>query len=144
MAARHRRRTTRACPVAQALARVAHADQPGRAGNDIGDGWLDWGFRPHEPESYFIALDGDRVLGYGYLELRDEQWWHGFLAVAREARGRGIGGAIKRAQIGYARERGLPSLRTATEVRLTGMRDLNHRLGYRPLYDELVLRGTKA
>ena len=72
------------------------------------------GLPPARPESYFVALDGDRVLGYGYLELQDGQWWHGFLAVAREARGRGIAGSIKRAQIRYAREHGLPSLRTAT------------------------------
>jgi GNAT superfamily N-acetyltransferase len=128
-------------PALEELAKVAHADQPGRAGTDLGDGWLDWGYRLHEPESYFVALDGGRVLGYGYLELRDEQWWHGFLAVARAARGRGIGGSIRRAQIRYAKEHGLPSLRTATEVRLTGMRALNDRLGYRRLYDEVVLRG---
>jgi GNAT superfamily N-acetyltransferase len=130
-------------PELEALARVAHADQPGRAGTDIGDSWLDWGFRPHEPESYFVALDGDRVLGYGYLELQDGQWWHGFLAVAREARGRGIAGSIKRAQIRYAREHGLPCLRTATEVRLTGMRELNRRLGFRPVYEEIAARATR-
>jgi GNAT superfamily N-acetyltransferase len=122
------------------LARIAHADQPGRAGTDIGDGWLDWGYRPREPESYFVALDGDRVLGYGYLELQDGQCRHGFLAVARDARGRGIGGSIKRAQIRYAKDHGVPTLRTATEARLTGMRELNARLGYRPLYEEIVLR----
>lgn len=127
-------------PQLEELAKHAHADQPGRAGTDIGDGWLDWGYRPHEPDSYFVALEGDRVLGYGYLELQDGQAWHGFLAVARDARGRGVGGSIKRAQIRHAKNRGLPTLRTATEVRLTGMRDLNERLGYRPLYDEIVLR----
>ena len=130
-------------PALQELARVAHADQPGRAGSDIGDDWLEWGFRAHPPESYFVAVDGDRVLGYGYLEQRDEQWWHGFLAVAPEARGRGIGGAIKRAQIRHARQQGLPALRTATEVRLTGMVDLNRRLGYRPLYEEIVARAVR-
>ena len=130
-------------PQLERLARVAHADQPGRAGTDLGDTWPGWGFHPHEPESYFVALDGDRVLGYGYLELQDGVWWHGFLAVARDARGRGIGGAIKRAQIRYAKEHGLPTLRTATEVRLTGMRELNRRLGYRPLYQEIVVRARR-
>jgi GNAT superfamily N-acetyltransferase len=127
-------------PALEDLAKVAHADQPGRAGTDIGDDWLDWGYRPHEPASYFVALDGDRVLGYGYLQRQEEQWWHGFLAVARDARGRGIGGSIKRAQIRYAKEHRIPTLRTATEVRLTGMLGLNERLGYRPLYEEIVLR----
>ena len=42
----------------------------------------------------------------------------------------------------WARAHGASSLRTATEVRLTGMRALNERLGYRPLYDEIVLRSA--
>ena len=130
-------------PALNELARIAHADQPGRAGTDIGDDWLEWGLRAHPPESYFVALEGDRVLAYGYLQQQDGIWWHGFLAVAREARGRGVAGAIKRAQIRFAREHGIASLRTATEVRLEGMRDLNRRLGYRPLYDEVVVRGAR-
>jgi GNAT superfamily N-acetyltransferase len=130
-------------PALNELARVAHADQPGRAGTDIGGDWLEWGFHAHPPESYFVALDGDRVLAYGYLEPKDGVWWHGFLAVAREARGRGLAGAIKRAQIRFAKEHGIASLRTATETRLEGMRDLNRRLGYRPLYEEIVVRGTR-
>jgi GNAT superfamily N-acetyltransferase len=130
-------------PALNDLARIAHADQPGRAGTDIGDEWLEWGFRRHPPESYFVAVDGDRVLAYGYLEHHDDVWWHGFLAVAREARGRGLGGAIKRAQIRYAKEHGIPVLRTATEVRLEGMRALNRRLGYQPLYEEIAARAVR-
>jgi GNAT superfamily N-acetyltransferase len=127
-------------PELHELARVAHADQPGRAGTDIGDGWLEWGFRANPAESYFVALDGDRVLAYGYLTRREDVWWHGFLAVARAARGRGLAGSIKRAQIRYAKEHEIAELRTATEARLAGLRDLNRRLGYVPLYDEIVLR----
>ena len=129
-------------PALHELARIAHADQPGRAGTEIGDSWLEWGLRANPPESYFAALDGDRVLAYGYLSLIDEVWWHGFLAVAREERGRGLAGSIKRAQIRYAKEHAISALRTATEARLTGLRGLNERLGYVPLYDEIVLRGT--
>jgi GNAT superfamily N-acetyltransferase len=123
------------------LARIAHADQPGRAGTVIDESWLDWGFRRPPHESYFVALDGDDVLGYGYLTDEEHGWEHGFLAVARAARGRGVGGAIKRAQVRYAKRRGIPTLRTATEARLTGMRGLNRRLGYRVVYEEIVLRG---
>ena len=36
---------------------------------------------------------------------------------------------------------GVPTLRTANEVRLEGMLALNRRFGYRTLYDEIVLRG---
>jgi mycothiol synthase len=125
------------------LARVAYADQPGRGESRIDEAWHHWGLAAHPAESYFIALDGERVLGYGYLE-RDDEWRNGFMAVAREARGRGIASAIKRAQIAWAKANGVPTLRTANEVRLKGMLALNRRFGYRTLYDEVVMRGPCA
>ena len=103
------------------LARVAYADQPGRSESVIGE-------------------DGE-LLGYGYLALDDEQWKHGFTAVARPARGRGVAGAIKRAQVAWAKEHGVETLQTANETRLDSMLALNRRFGYRPLYEEIVLRG---
>ncbi len=45
--------------------------------------WRSWGLDPHPADAYFIALDGERALGYGYLELDGEQWRNGFLAIAR-------------------------------------------------------------
>jgi len=127
------------------LAKLAHPDQPGRSDSTVSDAWFEWGLAANPPESYFIALDDDeRVLGYGYLEHHDGQWKNGFMAVAREARGRGIAGAIKRAQIAWAKSNGVPTLRTANEVRLEGMLALNRRVGYRRLYDEIVLRGPAA
>jgi GNAT superfamily N-acetyltransferase len=128
-----------------ALAQIAHADQPGRGDSHVSEAWYEWGLRANPPESYFIALgEHDRVLGYGYLERDDEQWKNGFMAVARDARGRGIAGAIKRAQIAWAKANGVPTLRTANEVRLEGMLALNRRFGYRTLYNEIVLRGPAA
>ncbi|HEY8646585.1 MAG TPA: GNAT family N-acetyltransferase [Gaiellaceae bacterium] len=123
------------------LAQIAHPDQPGRSESTVSDAWYQWGLAANPPEAYFVALDGDRVLGYGYLEHEDEQWKNGFMAVAREARGRGIAGAIKRAQIAWAKANGVPTLRTANEVRLEGMLALNRRFGYRTLYEEIVMRG---
>lgn len=123
-----------------ALARIAYADQPGRSASRINH-WLDWGLRAQRPDAYFIALEDGRVLGYGYLELDGETWSNGFMAVTRRARGRGVAGAIKRAQFRWAKEEGIATIRTATEVRLTSMRDLNRRFGYVPLYEEIVLRG---
>ena len=131
-------------PALYELAQIAYPDQPGRSESQISTAWHHWGLAAHPPEAYFIALDGERVLGYGYLEHEDEQWKHGFTAIAREARGRGIAGAIKRAQIAWARANGVPTLRTANEVRLDGMLALNRRFGYRTLYDEIVMRGPCA
>jgi GNAT superfamily N-acetyltransferase len=84
------------------------------------------------------------VRGYGYLEEDGGAWSTGFLAVARDARGLGVAGALKRAQIAWAKAAGLRSLRTANEVRLGPMIDLNRRLGFLPLYEEVVLRGPLA
>ena len=123
------------------LARVAYADQPGRSETVIDEAWHQWGLLAHPSEAYFIAMDGDRVIGYGYLEHEGDEWRNGFTAVARDRRGRGVAGAIKRAQIAWAKANGVPTLRTANEVRLDGMLALNRRSGYRTLYDEIVLRG---
>jgi len=132
-------------PRLYALAQTAYADQPGRAGSRI-DGWHDWGLRRHRPDAYFIALEGDTLLGYGYLEHHEETgtWSHGFMAVAPAARGRGVAGAIKRAEIALAKANGVRALRTANEARLDSLLALNRRLGYRPLYEEIILRGPLA
>jgi GNAT superfamily N-acetyltransferase len=126
------------------LAQVAYADQPGRSGTRIGEDWFDWGLRAHPPEAYFVALEEGRLLGYGYLERDGDAWRNGFLAVAPSDRRRGVAGAIKRAQIRWAKENGISALTTANEVRLTTMLELNRRLGYVPVYEEIVLRGPAA
>lgn len=128
------------------IARQSYCDQPGRSEQRIEsfEAWRAWGLDPHPPESYFIAIENERVLGYGFLEYHDDVWWNGFLAVARTERGRGVGGAIKRAQIAWVKEHGVRTLRTANELRLEGMLAFNRRLGYRSLYTEIVLRGPAA
>jgi GNAT superfamily N-acetyltransferase len=135
--------------LAEALYTVAlesYPDQPGRSGSSIGDfeHWRGWSLDPNPPEACFIALRVDEVLGYGYLAEEDGVWTHGFMAVARAHRGRGVAGALKRAQIAYAKANGIARLRTATEVRLTRMRALNTGWGYLPLYEEIILRGPIA
>ena len=126
-----------------ALARLAYADQPGRSDSRIAN-WPEWGLHAHRPDGYFIALEDRQLLGYGYLELAGETWSNGFMAVAREARGRGVAGALKRAEIQWAKTEGIATLRAANEVRLDSMLDLNRRFGYVPLYEEIVLRGPLA
>jgi GNAT superfamily N-acetyltransferase len=122
------------------LARVAYADQPGRTESRIRN-WPEWGLHAHRPDAYFVALENDELLGYGYLALEDGTWTNGFMGVARAHRGRGVAGALKRAQIAWAKNHEVMKIRTANEVRLASMRDLNRRLGYVPLYEEIVLRG---
>jgi GNAT superfamily N-acetyltransferase len=133
-------------PAMYQLALQAYPDQPGRSNSVISDyaGWRGWSIDPHPAEACFFALDGEQLVAYGFLEEGEEHWTHGFMAVDRAHRGTGVAGAIKRAQIAWARAHGVKRLRTATERRLTSMRSLNDRLGYRPLYEEIVLRGAIA
>jgi mycothiol synthase len=128
------------------IALEAYPDQPGRSEQVIEsfESWRRWGLDSHPPDAYFIAVDGTSVLGYGLLDIDGDTGRHAFTAIARAARGRGVASAIKRAQIAWAKERGLRVLRTANETRLEGMLALNRRHGYRPLYDEIVLRGPAA
>jgi GNAT superfamily N-acetyltransferase len=96
---------------------------------------------PGEPAVPLVTL-GERggVAGYGYLEEQDGTWRHGSTAVARAHRGRGIAGAIKRAQIRFAKQNGIAALETANELRVP-LLGLSRRLGYEHLCDEVVLRG---
>lgn len=129
-----------------AIARESYCDQPGRAEQRIEsfETWRSWGLDPHLPEAYFVALEHGRALGYGFLSVDGDTWWNGFLAIARAERGRGVASAIKRGQIAWAKANGVLTLRTANETRLAGLLALNRRLGYRPLYTEIVLRGPAA
>jgi GNAT superfamily N-acetyltransferase len=128
------------------IACEAYGDQPGRSEQRIEsyESWRAWGLDPHPAEAFFIAIEGEAAVGYGFLDVSGDRGVHGFTAVARAARGRGIASAIKRAQIAWAKARGLRTLRTATETRLPGMLALNRRCGYHPLYEEIVLRGPAA
>ena len=128
------------------IARESYPDQPGRSEQvmDSFEAWREWGLVPHPPQAYFIALEDERVLGYGFLREDDGVWWNGFLAIARAERGRGVASSIKRAQVAWAKQNGVRALRTANEKRLVGLLDLNRRLGYRPLYTEIILRGPAA
>lgn len=128
------------------IARESYCDQPGRSEQRIEsfDVWRSWGLDPHPAEAFFVALEGEGALGYGFLDVDGAAATHGFMAVARAARGRGVAGAIRRGQIAWAKAHGVRRLRTANETRLAGMLALNRGFGYRPLYEEIVLRGPLA
>jgi GNAT superfamily N-acetyltransferase len=115
-----------------AIALESYCDQPGRAETQIDGRWFEWGLRSQTTESVLVALEDGRPLGYVTLE---------FLAVARHARGRGVAGALKRAQLAWAKRTGVEKLRVANEIRLVGMVALNRKLGFVPFYEEVVLRG---
>jgi mycothiol synthase len=92
-------------------------------------------------ECSFAALTGGLVVGLGFLYERPWGAVHGLTGVRREWRRRGVGRAIKGAQIEAARAAGIPELRTSNEAENVFIRRLNASLGYRALGGSLQLRG---
>jgi mycothiol synthase len=96
------------------------------------------------PEATFLALAGSEVVGYAKFSLTAAQPTtanHDLTGVKRAWRGRGIAGALKRAQIAWAKEQGYERLATQNELRNDPIRRLNERLGYREAPGRIILRG---
>jgi mycothiol synthase len=83
----------------------------------------------------FCAFDDGRMVGYAALVTRPASpkvLEHGFTAVVRSHRGRGIATALKRTQLAWAAENGYRELVTYTQEGNKAMRAINVKLGYRP------------
>jgi len=93
---------------------------------------------------WFLALAGDEVVGHALLILQSARpgvGWHQMTGVRRAWRGRGVAGALKRAQIAWAKAQGLDRLETENHEDNAPMRRLNERLGYRAKPATITLRG---
>lgn len=103
--------------------------------------------RPSIPAGGFaiaVETDTDRVVGYASLIFVPGSTtvaWHDMTAVSRDWRGRGVARALKLATIGWAVDHGLEALETGNDDDNAPMRAVNARLGYRPLPDEVTMRG---
>jgi mycothiol synthase len=99
------------------------------------------------PEATFVALAGEEVVGYAKFFLtaaQPKEAFHDTTGVKRAWRGRGVAGALKRAQIAWAKGRGYERLVTGNEDRNEPIRRLNARLGYRESPGRIVMRGPLA
>jgi mycothiol synthase len=115
----------------------AYPDIPGNEDTpmDSFEEWLstDMAGLGDRPEATFVALAGDEVVGYAKLSISaadTEHAFHDVTGVRRVWRGRGIAGALKRAEIAWAKRNGYTRLETWNEVRNTPIRILNERHGY--------------
>ncbi len=100
-------------------------------------------------EALAIAVDQrtGEVAGWAslmYLPGSRTTAWHDMTAVRRAWRGRGVATALKRATIAWAIDHGLEILETGNDEDNRPMRAVNARLGYRPIPDQLTLRGPLA
>ena len=99
------------------------------------------------PEGTFVAVAGGEVVGYAKLSFSTTtatSAYHDLTAVRRAWRGRGIGRALKAAQIGWAKANGYELLQTQNDERNEPMRRLNEQLGYTPAIGRIYLRGPLA
>jgi GNAT superfamily N-acetyltransferase len=96
----------------------------------------DWATEVERNLLTLLALDGDRVVGFANLEVRNTPLGvvgNGLTTVVRSHRGRGIAQALKRAEIDWAAAQGFRRITTATHSSNDAMRRVNEKLGYRPL-----------
>ena len=96
------------------------------------------------PEATFVALADGAVVAYAKLSLslaRPTVAMHDITGVRRAWRGRGIAGALKRAEIAWAKENGNQRLETMNEERNEPIRRLNERHGYVLAPGEITVRG---
>ncbi|TMK79900.1 MAG: GNAT family N-acetyltransferase [Actinobacteria bacterium] len=114
----------------------------------------DWAGEPfevweemHRPPLMFAAVAGDEVVGFAELFVTDARpgvATHMMIGVKREWRKQGIAGALKRAQIAWAKENGYEQMQTANELRNEPIRRLNEQLGYREAPGRVEVRGPLA
>jgi mycothiol synthase len=129
----------------------AYADVPDGEG-DVMESFEDWLAHDMQgsgdrPAATFVALAGDEVVGYAKFSLTDAQptvAFHDMTGVKRAWRGKGIAGALKRAEIGWAKANGYERLETGNEERNEPIRRLNESLGYREGPGRVLLRGPRA
>ena len=134
-----------------AVAVEAYADVPGGE-DEVMEPFEDW--LAHDiqgsgdrPDATYVALAGDEVVGYAKFSLTAAQpavAFHDMTGVKRAWRGRGIAGALKRAQIGWAKANGYERLETGNEERNEPIRRLNASLGYCERPGRVLMRGPVA
>jgi mycothiol synthase len=103
--------------------------------------------RMHRPPLMFAAVVRGEVVGFAELFITDARPGtavHMMTGVKRAWRKRGIAGALKRAQIAWAKAEGYERMQTANELRNEPIRKLNARLGYREAPGRVVVRGPLA
>jgi GNAT superfamily N-acetyltransferase len=92
----------------------------------------------------FVAVDAAEVVGFAavFRTGLPHRLEHGLTAVRHSHRRRGIGTALKRAQIAWAAAHGITELVTGMVEGNEAMRAVNERLGYRPLPPVAIVEGA--
>lgn len=130
------------------VALEAYRDEPWGEDGEVEpyEDWLEHEVRRLEGfgGATFVAHAGGEAVGFAQLSVtaaRPGTASHAFTGVKRAWRGRGVAGALKRAQIEWARSHGFSRLVTQNEESNVPMLRLNDRLGYRVESSRLLVRG---
>ena len=131
------------------VASEAYPDIPGEEDAEMEpfEAWLSMDMQGagDRPEATFVALAGAEVVAYAKLSLsraRPTVAIHDITGVKRAWRGRGIAGALKAAEIAWAKENGYVRLETQNEERNEPIRRLNQRHGYVVEPGSVTVRGS--
>src|SRR2546423_1046934 len=93
--------------------------------------------------SYFVALDGEHIVGLSYLLRRpDGDAEVGDTGVLRSHRRRGIARTLKMMVTRYAAERGIKRVHTDNRADNTGMLAINRELGFVPGEQIIIFEKT--
>lgn len=103
---------------------------------------LEIGHPGTSPERVTLALAGGVVVGYGILVdgSRPGSQYSEITGVLRAWRGRGVGSAIKRSQLAWAKSSGVSTLITDNDTGNAAMLAINRRLGYAELPITVAMR----
>jgi len=130
------------------VAKEAYPDIPGEEDAEMEpfEQWLSMDMQGagDRPEATFVAFAGDEIVAYAKLSLslaRPTVAMHDITGVKRAWRGRGIAGALKAAEIAWAKENGYVRLETQNEERNEPIRRLNQRHGYVVEPGSITVRG---
>lgn len=103
--------------------------------------WLqdDYGAPPLSDEGSFVALAGERAVALAFLTVDPERRlaYNQMTATLPEFRRRGLALAVKAAAGRWAAANRYERIVTENDADNVGMLAVNHRLGYRPLYDQV-------
>ena len=137
-----------ATPGMYEVATEAYPDIPGEEDAEMEpfEQWLSMDMQGagDRPEATFVAFADDEVVAYAKLALslaRPTVAMHDITGVKRAWRGRGIAGALKAAEIAWAKENGYVRLETQNEERNEPIRRLNQRHGYVVEPGSITVRG---
>ena len=102
--------------------------------------WLVWEMRAGvHLDRFWVASDGERLVGFSFLEFQQNLVHTGYTGVLREYRGRGIARALKLETLVQAADLGVEAVETDNDFENAPILHLNADLGYDEVMGQVQL-----